>query len=130
MINLTTESSALLGAAIALVALFYKIFRDRSQDRKATELQMQKVTERLGALEVKISPFWSFIQRELPRILISPHTPELDVLLVKLMKKELNEKDTVTLVATLKDRIDDLTEKRSTRLCYLLLAATFPGKEE
>lgn len=38
---------------------------------------------RLTALETKVGPFWAMLEQQLPKILHSPHTPELDSLIYK-----------------------------------------------
>uniref|UniRef100_A0A6M3M567 Uncharacterized protein n=1 Tax=viral metagenome TaxID=1070528 RepID=A0A6M3M567_9ZZZZ len=74
-------------ALISLLATIFVAFLGRDKLSKAEAVQLEnRLTSIERALEDKLNPIWNAIMTELPKILISPHTPKLDILL----KKALN----------------------------------------
>lgn len=55
------------------------------EDRIAKECgeKYASVDKRLSLLEDKMNPIWGAIMKEIPNLLISPHTPQLDALMRK-----------------------------------------------
>jgi len=43
-----------------------------------------ELKNRITRLETQMQPFWTIIEKEIPKLLHSPHTPEIDVLLDKM----------------------------------------------
>jgi hypothetical protein len=63
---------------------------------------IKDITNRLVALETKVSPFWKIVETELPKIIHSPHTPEIDVLLDKMAEGKLDKEEAFDLRCRLK----------------------------
>lgn len=68
---------ALLGTII--VGLFG---REKYRKSDAVELE-NRLTSIENTLETKLEPIWDTIMKELPKLLISPHTPKIDDLMIK-----------------------------------------------
>jgi hypothetical protein len=68
---------------------------------------------RLTKLETQMEPFWGIIQSELPKLIHSPHTPEIDALLEKMMADTLTKEEAIDLKTRLKSEMDvpDLGKK-------------------
>jgi len=64
---------------------------------------LSKIMERLSAVETKTGLFWVFVEKELPNILHSPHTPDIDALLEKMV----NGKLTVCNARELKEKLKE-----------------------
>lgn len=66
----------------------------RMLENRITKLEMNQVDPaRLTALETKIEPLWDAITNEIPRLIMSPHTSELD----RLIKKATGPNSILTL---------------------------------
>lgn len=76
---------SLLGTIIVALMSFGKM-------SKADAIQLE---HRLTGLESKIEPIWEAIIKEIPRLLISPHSPEFDLLSEVSMTKGLK---TLTII--------------------------------
>ena len=74
-----------IGVSVSILGFFYLIIRNKINDLLTFRVDIEK---RLTLLETKITPFWNWVDRELPKILHSPHTPELDKLLEDYKYKE------------------------------------------
>ena len=59
-------------SSFAVISFFYVFF-----------VRLASIESRLVSLETKITSFWNWIDKELPHILHSPHTPDFDKLLDK-----------------------------------------------
>ncbi|MCK4266861.1 MAG: hypothetical protein KAX31_06240 [Thermoplasmata archaeon] len=87
--NLTPELMlGILGAALSIIALIYSWANSGKQmENRITTLEANQFTADdrrcLYDLETKMNTIWKFFEMDLPRILKSPHTPELDILLEK-----------------------------------------------
>jgi len=81
---------------------------------------ISKIKERLTALETKIEPFWEMVQKELPKILHSPHTPELDVLLEKMANGNINKIEAEDLKIRLRSEIGDVDAGKKLATVLLL----------
>lgn len=77
---------------VALISLFGTIFVAAMNLGKMSKADAVKLEHRLTSLEEKIEPIWEAIIKEIPRLLISPHSPEFD----KLVEKSLKGIDTLT----------------------------------
>jgi hypothetical protein len=68
---------------------------------------------RLTKLETQMEPFWGIIQSELPKLIHSPHTPEIDALLEKMMADTLTKEEAIDLKTRLKSEmsVPDLGKK-------------------
>ena len=74
---------SLAGTLLASLSLSYAIIRNRFKDMIEFKTEIDNINTRVTSLETKITPFWNWIDRELPHILKSPHTEEFDILLDK-----------------------------------------------
>lgn len=83
---------------------------------------ISKITERLKEVEIKVEPFWKIIEQEIPKILHSPHTPELDSLLEKMMAGNLTSGEAYTLKCILKRDLDTESDKVRALSMVLLMA--------
>lgn len=82
-LSLIEGAAIAIGTFIAVVTFFYGVRQDRSKASNKVIEDIDKLKERVTTLETKLSPFWFLIEKELPKLLHSPHTPELDHLLEK-----------------------------------------------
>jgi hypothetical protein len=73
----------ILGIVVSVMSLFYMVIRNKFKDVIEVRSEMDNIKERLTCLEIKVTPFWNWIDKNLPNILHSPHTPEFDELLEK-----------------------------------------------
>jgi len=80
---------------VAFISLFGLIIvallnRDKYSRSEALDLE-RRLTSIENTLTTKLDPIWNVIIKELPKVLISPHTPRLDALLKKAMKIGFNK---------------------------------------
>ena len=61
---------------------------------------------RLTKLETQMAPFWNIIEKELPKLIHSPHTPEIDILLDKMVERKLTIFEAKDLKEKLKVEMD------------------------
>ena len=87
-----------------------------------------KIDGRLRTIEVKTDLFWGLVEKELPRILHSPHTPEFDLLLEKMMADTLNRDEIAELEARLRVEIEFNNPDYGKRLVAILLLARVQQK--
>lgn len=83
---------------------------------------INKLSERIKDLEVKIGLFWKIVEQEIPKILHSPHTPEIDVLLEKVMGGNITSDEAYELKCKLKGELDTETDKTRVISMILLMA--------
>ncbi len=88
---------------------------DKTADRLDT------VISRTGVLETKIDVFWKNVAFDAARILHSPHTPELDVLLEKLGRDELIPVETARLIEMLAEVSDDRSAPSGNRIAAVII---------
>jgi len=71
------------------------------------------IKNRLTKLEIQMTPFWSIIEKELPKFIHSPHTPEIDTLLEKMTERQLTIPEAQELKSRLKAELEvpDLAKK-------------------
>lgn len=77
---------------VALISLLGTIFVGAMNFGKMSKADAVKLEHRLTSLEGKIEPIWEAIIKEIPRLLISPHSPEFD----KLVEKSLDDINSLT----------------------------------
>jgi hypothetical protein len=78
---------------------------------------------RLTKLETQMQPFWGIIERELPKLIHSPHTPEIDALLEEMMNGTLTKEKAKDLKDRLKAELNvpDVGKKLAITLIILRL---------
>lgn len=84
---------------------------------------------RLTKLETQMQPFWNLIERELPKIIHSPHTPEIDFLLEKMIEGILTRDEAIDLKFKLKEEMEipDVAKKLAIVLIIARLDALIKG---
>ena len=84
---------------------------------------------RLTKLETQMQPFWNLIERELPKIIHSPHTPEIDILLEKMIEGVLTRDEAIDLKFKLKEEMEipDVAKKLAIVLIIARLDALIKG---
>jgi hypothetical protein len=87
------------------------------------------IKNRLVKLETQMQPFWSIIEKELPKIIHSPHTPEIDILLDKMVEGKLTIEDAKDLRCRLKMEMEipDIGKKLAIVLIIARLDAIING---
>jgi hypothetical protein len=109
-----------LSTIISLVTLFLLILEALVQ-RFVFDA---KILERLKDVELKSNLFWGLVEKELPKILHSPHTPVLDSFLEKMVSKTLTAKDKVILGSLLQEELKaETSPDYGRRLVVVLLLA-------
>lgn len=78
---------------VALISLLGTIIVGAMSFGKMSKTDAVRLEHRLTSLESKIEPIWEAIINEIPRLLISPHSPEFD----NLTKKAMNGLKKMTL---------------------------------
>jgi hypothetical protein len=64
------------------------------------------IKTRLIRLETQISPFWGIVEKELIKLVHSPHTPEIDKLLDNMMDNTLTKEEAEELKCKLRDELN------------------------
>lgn len=77
---------------VALISLVGTILVAIMNFGKMSKADAVRLEHRLTSLEAKIEPIWEAIIKEIPKLLISPHSPEFD----KLVEKSLANLDGLT----------------------------------
>lgn len=79
---------------------------------KMSKADAVELEHRLTGLESKIEPIWEAILQEIPKLLISPHTPEFDNLVAKSMKgiKKMPLEEVDELLGLLNSEYDEAVE--------------------
>ena len=76
--------ASIVVALIALLGTIIIAILNREKYRKSDAVKLEsRLTSIERTLETKLEPIWDCIMKELPKILISPHTPGLDRLLIR-----------------------------------------------
>ena len=86
-----------------------------------------KIKERLREVEIKSDLFWKIVETELPRLIHSPHTPELDKLLENFEDNTLNECGAQRLMDILRNERDNGVDM-GRKLAIVLLMARIEQK--
>lgn len=79
--NMPMETSII----VALLSLFGTLVIGILNFGKMSKADAIRLEHRLTSLESKLEPIWQAIIKEIPKLLISPHTPEFDDLVEKAM---------------------------------------------
>lgn len=69
--------------AVALLSLLGTLVIGFLNSGKMSKADAIRLEHRLTSLESKLDPIWQAIIKEIPKLLISPHTPEFDALVEK-----------------------------------------------
>lgn len=87
------------------------------------------IKNRLTKLETQMGPFWNLIERELPKLIHSPHTPEIDKLLEKMIDGTLTKLEAKDLKIKLKEEMEmpDIAKKLAIILIIARLDAIIYG---
>ena len=121
---------------VALISLFGTIFIGITNRQKFTKAEAITLEARLtnieNTLENKVEPIWKAIMNELPKMLISPGAPRLDILLDKAMKnrEDMSNGDFIELKSLLKEEYDKAIENqdRTRGVALVLYMATLGMK--
>ena len=70
---------------VALISLLGTLIIGVLNFGKMSKADAIRLEHRLTSLESKLDPIWQAIIKEIPKLLISPHTPEFDELVEKAM---------------------------------------------
>jgi hypothetical protein len=70
---------------MALISLLGTLIVGILNFGKMSKADAIRLEHRLTSLESKLDPIWQAIIKEIPKLLISPHTPEFDTLVEKAM---------------------------------------------
>lgn len=88
------ETASVITIFVALISLLGTIMTAVLSGQKFSKQDAIEMEHRLTSIEnvlnTKLEPIWNVIIGELPKILISPHTPDLDKLLVKYVDDKKN----------------------------------------
>jgi hypothetical protein len=96
-----------IGITFTMLSFFYMVMRNKFQDISCIKDDMSKMKERLTSLETKITPFWNWIDKELPNM-IKGKSGRMDVLLTKYLHNPgLTEDEKWELVDLLKDKYNE-----------------------
>lgn len=79
---------AIAGVVIATISMVYSwVNSGKEMESRLTALESNQFTAEdrrcLYGVDVKMQTIWRFFERDLPAVIRSPHTPELDLLLDK-----------------------------------------------
>jgi hypothetical protein len=92
------EVSIIISMVLSLLAFLNSMRKQAVTDTEATEKKFKEIRDllqeecgekynaldkRLTSMEDKMTPIWGAIMKEIPRLLISPHTPVFDALVRK-----------------------------------------------
>ena len=110
---------------VALISLLGTIIVGAMNFGKMSKADAIRLEHRLTSLEGKIEPIWEAIIKEIPRLLISPHSPEFDELVEKALKIGLDDM-TPEEIERLRNLLDSeydqaVEEKNSGRAIGLVL---------
>ncbi len=78
---------------VALLSLLGTLIVAALSYGKMSRADAVALEHRLTSLEAKIEPIWNAILKEIPRLLISPHSPEFDALVEKAITIGLDDMD-------------------------------------
>lgn len=76
-----------------------------------------RIQNRLTALEVKMAVFWSAVEKVVPAMLHSPHTPDRDALLEKFAAKTITHDEAERLLQDLTCCIFEFPEDKRLAVC-------------
>lgn len=101
---------------VALISLFGTLVLGILNFGKMSKADAIRLEHRLTSLEGKIDPIWQAIIKEIPRLLISPHTPEFDGLVEKAMEdlEGMTIADVRRLVTLLEEQYDVAVKEKDT----------------
>lgn len=97
----------------------FKDLEAKSIDPKIISKMQQDIQKINTTLETKVEPIWSVLMTELPKLLISPHTPRFDELVLKYTNgiEQMSYNEMCELLNMLEGRFDPIhTEEPSKAL--------------
>lgn len=121
--------AAIGGIIGAILAIATPIFRKTGQLME----QQHEADKRLLQLETRFNVFWSAIEKELPKVLLRPHTPEIDKYLRKMQHGVLTDDDKREMTRLLREvldkGVDDEHDKdNNLKFAYAFLIARFESE--
>ena len=109
----------MVGLAVAVATYFRGVIQ---QNAKIHTLELQ-----MNTTETRFNVFWAVIEKELPKVLIKPHQPEIDAYLRRMHRGEkLTEQEKLDMKEKMKRVLDgdiDGNEDSGLKLGYALLIA-------
>lgn len=81
----------ILGGMLAIINFAYMISRNLRGDEAKRIKEYEQLNARVGLLETKIEIFWKGVSYSSAQVLHSPHTPELDTLIEKFQRDDIND---------------------------------------
>jgi hypothetical protein len=113
----------LIGIAIAVSTYFRGVIQ---QNAKIHSLELD-----INTVKTQFNVFWAVIEKELPKILIKPHTPEIDRLMRKLHTEGLDCKERDELEVKLRKALEDGLANNDSALAmgYIFMIARFESEK-
>jgi len=95
-----------LGSIIAVATLISR--RLGKQDEELLKLRLELIEESKKRLihETQFNLFWEYFKKEAPKVLMSPHTPEIDRLLREMKERELTDEEKEMFIIHASEIID------------------------
>jgi hypothetical protein len=90
------------GLIISFLIQYFTQYMKLKEDFSRLETAIQG---RLATLEVKTEVFWKSLEKSLPNILHSPHTPEMDKLLEKMRDFGLDKCESIMLKKMIEEEV-------------------------
>ena len=95
------------GITFTMLSFFYMIMRNKFQDITCLKDDLSNIKERVTSLETKITPFWNWIDKELPNM-IKGKSGRMDTLLTKYLHNPgLPDDERWELIDLLKDKYNE-----------------------
>jgi hypothetical protein len=117
------------GITFTMISFFYMVMRNKFQDLTCIKDDLSKVKERITSLETKITPFWNWIDKELPNM-IKGKSGRADILLTKYLHNPgLTDDEKWELVDLLKDKYCE-SKDTGERLALSLFILRLGGKND
>jgi len=105
VISLIISSSSLV---LGTIVFIFDRIKTQSDNQTRSALIEQKNEARFTELETKVELFWLCIEKAVPGIIHSPHTPELDKQLETFQEKNMNIEE----LKTFKNILDKYIEQK------------------
>lgn len=116
----------LIGFIIQYFTVIMKLKEDFNKEhtklQENFQLNCSELKERIKGLEVKTDLFWKSIEKNLPNLLHSPHTPEMDKLLEKMISDGLNKTESIDLKNMIKNEFEEGLSENKKIVAVLLMA--------
>lgn len=117
------EDTILLPVLVAIIGAVSAVFTAYIKT-KGIAVTVKTTNERITVLETKVEVFWKFLEENIAKILHSPHTPEIDALLDKLIDgKDIQKEEMIKLKNLLEDDLaKNIGQKRDAVAMAILIA--------